>query len=168
MCDHHRMPRRHFLGLIPGMVLAVSGCSQQTTGPVEIKWGRDTCDYCGMVIDEPRFAAQLRGGANRKVYKFDDLGDAVLFLVKQDWANDPATEFWVGGLEIAKGQWLDGLKAFYLSGQRSPMAHGFGAVADQREGTVDFTRMKGMVVARGSTSRCEPTSNAEGGTENRG
>jgi nitrous oxide reductase accessory protein NosL len=162
------MPRRHFLGLIPGMALAVSGCSQQTTGPVEIKWGRDTCDYCGMVIDEPRFAAQLRGGANRKVYKFDDLGDAVLFLVKQDWANDPATEFWVGGLEIAKGQWLDGLKAFYLSGQRSPMAHGFGAVADQREGTVDFTRMKGMVVARGSTSRCEPTSNAEGGTENRG
>ncbi|MDO8607977.1 MAG: hypothetical protein Q7R40_15695 [Phaeospirillum sp.] len=153
MCDH-RMSRRHFIGLVPGFALAASGCGQQTTGPVEVKWGRDTCDYCGMIVDDPHYAAQVRGGANRKVYKFDDLGDGILFLAKQSWVADSATEFWVGGLET--GQWLDGTKAFYVGGLRTPMAHGFGAVATPRDGALDFAGLKAAILAKGSTSRCEP------------
>ncbi|TAN55196.1 MAG: hypothetical protein EPN20_20640 [Magnetospirillum sp.] len=153
MCSH-RMSRRHFIGLVPGLALVASGCGQKTTGPAEIKWGRDTCDYCGMIVDDPHFAAQVRGGANHKVYKFDDLGDGILFLAKQSWAAEPATEFWVGGLET--GQWLDGTKAFYVGGQRTPMAHGFGAVATARDGGLDFAGLKSAILAKGSTSRCEP------------
>jgi copper chaperone NosL len=158
MCKHH-MSRRRFIGLVPGLVLVASGCGQPTSGPVEVKWGRDTCDYCGMVIDEPRFAAQLRAGPTRKVYKFDDLGDAVLFLAKQDWADHPDNEVWVGDMD--SGKWIDGLKAFYLGGQRTPMAHGFGALSVSREGTQDYTRTKGAILRKGSTSRCEPTENPE-------
>jgi len=153
MCDHS-LSRRRFVGLVPGLVLAVSGCGQSSTGPVEVKWGRDACEYCGMIIDEPRFATQLRGGVSRKAYKFDDPGDAVLFLAKQAWANDPAAEVWVGGLET--GQWMDGRKAFWIAGQRSPMGHGFGAVADSRPGSLDFAGFRAAILARGSTSRCEP------------
>lgn len=153
MCDH-RISRRHFLGLVPGLALVASGCGQSNTGPGEIKWGRDTCEYCGMIIDDPHFAAQIRGGANHKLYKFDDLGDGVLFLVKQGWASDPATEFWVGGLET--GQWLDGTKAYYIGGQRTPMAHGYGALAVPRDGGLDFAALKVAILAKGSTSRCEP------------
>ncbi len=159
MCDH-RISRRHVLALIPGLALAASGCGQKTTGPGEIKWGRDTCDYCGMIVDDPHFAAQLRGGPGHKAYKFDDLGDAVLFLVKQGWASDPATEFWVGGLET--GQWMDGFKAFYVGGQRTPMAHGFGAVAAPRAGALDFAALKVAILAKGSTSRCEPSGQSGG------
>ena len=153
MCDHS-IRRRHFLGLVPGLVLAVSGCGPSGSGPAEIKWGRETCDYCGMIIDDPHFAAQVRGGPNRKAYKFDDLGVAVLFMVKQSWGDEPATEFWVGGLET--GQWLDGRKAYYLGGQRTPMAHGFGALAEPRSGALDFAALKVAILAKGSTSRCEP------------
>ena len=153
MCDH-RISRRHLLALMPGLALAVSGCGQKSSGPGDIKWGRDTCDYCGMIIDDPHFAAELRGGPNRKLYKFDDIGDAVLFLAKQGWAAEPAAEFWVGGLET--GQWLDGDTAFYVGGQRTPMAHGFGAVATARPGALDVVALKAAILAKGSTSRCEP------------
>ena len=134
MCDH-RMSRRRFVGMVPGLALVAAGCGQPSSGPGEIKWGRDTCDYCGMIIDDAHFAAELRGGANRKVYKFDDLGDAILFLTKQNWPAEPAPEFWVGGLET--GQWLDGFKAFYVGGQRTPMAHGYGRW--RRRGTAPWT-----------------------------
>ncbi|MBI3446023.1 MAG: nitrous oxide reductase accessory protein NosL [Magnetospirillum sp.] len=149
------MSRRRFVALVPGMVLAVSACGQSASGPAEIKWGRETCDYCGMIIDDPRFAAQVRGGPKGKVFKFDDLGDAVLFLAKQSWADDPATEFWVGSMESEK--WLDGRKAFYVDGQHTPMAHGYGAVAGARAGAVEYAAMKNAVLAKGSTSRCEPS-----------
>lgn len=154
MCDH-QISRRRFVGLVPGLVLAVSGCGEQTTGPAEVKWGRDACEYCGMIVDDPHFATQVRGGPKRKAHKFDDPGDAVLFLAKQDWRDDPAIEFWVGGLET--GQWLDARKAFWVGGQRSPMAHGFGAVAEQRPGSLDFAAFTAAILAKGSTSRCEPT-----------
>jgi len=158
MCQHHGqthdVSRRRFLALVPGMVLAVSACGQSSTGPAEIKWGRETCEYCGMIIDDPHFAAQVRG-ADHKVHKFDDLGDAVLWMAKQGWADDASVEFWVGGVET--GQWLDGRKAFYIDGQHTPMAHGYGALDTGRSGTVDYTAMKTAVLARGSTSRCEPS-----------
>jgi copper chaperone NosL len=154
MCEHHAMSRRRFLALVPGLAIAVSACGQQTTGPVEIKWGRETCEYCGMIIDDPRFAAQVRG-KDGKVRKFDDLGDGVLWMAKQGWADDSAVEFWVGGVESEK--WIDGRKAFYIDGQHTPMAHGFGALDQGRGGAVDYNAMKNAVLARGSTSRCEPS-----------
>lgn len=154
MCEHHGLNRRSFMALVPGMVLAISACSEKTTGPAEVKWGRETCEYCGMIIDDPHFAAQLRGGTDRRAHKFDDLGDAVLYMAKQGWADDPSVEFWVGGAET--GQWTDGRKAFYASGYHTPMGHGFGAVEAGKAGAIDFAAMKDAVLAKGSTSRCEP------------
>jgi nitrous oxide reductase accessory protein NosL len=162
MCRHPQISRRRFALMVPGLALVASGlasgCAEQTTGPAEIKWGRDHCDYCGMIIDDARFATQLRGGPKRKLFKFDDPGDAVLFLAKQDWRDDPATEIWVGSLET--GQWLDARKAFWIDGQRSPMAHGYGAIAQSRPGSLDFTAFAAAIRAKGSTTRCEP---GEGG-----
>ena len=57
--------RRHFLTLTGGLLLApLAGCGKQghwPEGMAEIKWDRDTCARCNMVISDPRFAAELRG-----------------------------------------------------------------------------------------------------------
>jgi hypothetical protein len=155
MCSCNGLNRRRFLGLLPGLAAMASlpACFDKGTGPAEIRWGKEYCAYCGMIIDDPRYAAQIRGGANRKLSKFDDLGDAVLWLAKQPFADDPATEFWVGDVE--KSVWLDGRTAWYLSGRKSPMAHNFGAVPDARPGTISFADLKKVILERGSTSRCE-------------
>ena len=34
---------------------------------VEIKWDRDTCVVCNMVISDRRFAGEMRGGPNKTV-----------------------------------------------------------------------------------------------------
>ena len=156
MCEHHSPGRRRFLALVPGLAIAVSvsACGQPSSGPVEIKWGRETCEYCGLIIDDPNFAAQVRG-KDGKVRKFDDLGDAVLWMAKEGWADDPAVEFWVGGVET--GKWLDGRKARYTDGHHTPMAHGFGAVEASSPAAIDYGAMKTQVLTRGSTSRCEPS-----------
>lgn len=153
MCTNHG--RRQLLGLIPGLAvtLALGACSDKGTGPAAVRWGKEYCDYCGMIVDDPRFAAQVRGGPGAKVWKFDDLGDGVLWLAKQSWAAEPATEFWVGDVE--KGVWLDGRVAFYLQGKKSPMGHNLGAIPDKRPGALSFAEMRQLVAERGSTSRCE-------------
>ncbi|WP_254434867.1 nitrous oxide reductase accessory protein NosL [Magnetospirillum sp. UT-4] len=146
------MSRRFFIGLAPGLVLTLAGCGEDRTGPVSVRWGKEYCEYCGMIVDDPRYAAQVRAKGGR-AKKFDDLGDAVLWLARQPFAEDPATEFWVGDCE--KGVWLDGRMAWYLEGRKSPMGHNFGAVPDGRAGAVDFAAFRRTILERGSTSRCE-------------
>lgn len=154
MCTHH-VTRRHVLGLVPGaaLTLALGGCLDKGTGPVAVKWGKEYCDYCGMIVDDPRFAAEIREKAGAKAWKFDDLGDGVLFLAKQAWANSPDIEFWVGDVE--KGTWIDGRTAWYRTGFKSPMGHGLGATPDRRDGAMSFADMRVHVASKGSTSRCE-------------
>jgi copper chaperone NosL len=98
--------------------------------PPEIAYGRDTCEQCGMVISEPRFACAtvLEDGT---VHKFDDIGDLVMYhfdrpdqRVRAYFAHDYTTEAWIRAE-----------KAFFVHGDRikSPMGSGliaFGAEAD--------------------------------------
>lgn len=157
MCN--RCSRRQFL-LSFGALLALpalSGCKEET-GPVKVRWGREFCAFCGMIVDDPRFAGQIRGGPKRKVWLFDDFGDGVLWLSQQDFRDDPATEFWVG--DSRTGQWLDAKKAFYLSGQKSPMAHNFGAIALREEGALTYDEMAALVLERGAANLCITPTNS--------
>ncbi len=136
----------------------LAGCfGDPETGPVEIRYGRDTCDYCRMIISDPRYAAQIRGGERHKAFKFDDIGDAVHFLHMQDWKADPKVEFWVMNSEDAQ-TWLDARKAFFLRGQPTPMDYGYAAVSEKRDGTVSFAEMSKTVIGVGPSSRCLPGS----------
>lgn len=150
-----QLNRRQLLRLVPGLVIAGSlgACFDKGTGPVAVRWGKEYCDYCGMIVDDPRFAAQVREKPGAKAWKFDDLGDGVLWLAKQSWANDPNVEFWVGDVE--KGVWLDGRNAWFMEGHKSPMGHNLGAVPAQRPGAMSFAQMRTLVTGKGSTSRCE-------------
>lgn len=145
--------RRELLALVPaGIAFTVlPGCSK-ATGPADVRWGKEACAYCGMLVDDPRYAAQIRD-PNGKVFKFDDTGDAVLWLAGQSFANDPAAEFWVGDSE--NRGWLDARTAWYRTGLHTPMAHGFGAVAKGGDGLVSFAEMSAAILMKGSTTRCD-------------
>ena len=150
--------RRAIMALIAALLAVISsgGCSDEpATGPVPIHYGRDTCDLCRMIISDPRFASQIRGGPGHKAYKFDDIGDALVFLDRQTWKDDPNVEFWVMDVETGK-TWLDARKAHYMSGMQSPMAHGFGAYPEPRPGSIDFETMRTQAAKRASNLYCRP------------
>lgn len=131
------------------------GCTPQSEGPEDIRYGREKCHICGMIISEAAYASEIRGGADKALYKFDDIGDAVNWLVEQNWKDDPGIEFWVMNAENGS-QWLDAREVWYRSGVVSPMDYGFAAIPAQEAGAVSFEVMKKAVIARGLTSRCLP------------
>ena len=91
------------------LILLVAGCSQQAdTGPVEVRWDRENCERCAMAVGDRNYSAQVRGGAvetKTRVYKFDDIGCAVIWLDKQAWKDDSRTEIWV--TDYRSGDWID-------------------------------------------------------------
>lgn len=147
--------RRDFLLLSAGVLLAGCGRKQHwPEGMAEIKWDRDTCVRCNMVISDRRFAAELRGGEKDTVFKFDDIGCLVFWLrdkaAQYPWMAAPATRMWVAdSTDMSGATWLDPRTAYYLGGRLSPMGYNFAAVRDAASGTLTFAAMREQVLAKG-------------------
>jgi nitrous oxide reductase accessory protein NosL len=147
------MRRRKFLELgilwLSGFSLSSCTAPSLPDGVVPIRWDRDKCDHCGMMISDYRFAAQARGGPKDETLRFDDIGCAVLALARRPWGEDPATRVWVA--DIASRQdavsWLDARRARYLPGRSSPMGYDLGATTEPRAGGVDYEEMRRRVAA---------------------
>jgi len=138
------MPR----GLLMSAALLLAACSGDPgTGPVEVKWDRDTCARCNMVLSDRQHAAEVRyvpgDGAHSQVKKFDDLGCALLWLDQQPWREQPGVEIWV--TDYRDGRWLDARGAYYVTGRLTPMQYGLGAQAEPMSGTLDFAQARAHV-----------------------
>ena len=157
MCEP--LDRRHFLARVGAAGLALtplagllSACGKNALpeGMVEIKWDRDACARCSMIISDRRFAAQLKGGPKGESFKFDDVGCAIVWLGKQPWGADPATRIWVtDSTDQTGGRWLDARKALYVGGKTSPMAYNFAAVSLPQPGSLPFEDVRQHVLAKG-------------------
>ncbi len=126
-------------GLFLLALLSVACSGGPETGPGEIRWDRHTCARCSMVISERQHAAQVRGGpadGPRRLFLFDDIGCAVVWLEAQSWGQDPGVEIWVAAHE--GGTWLDARTASYATGVRTPMDYALGARVEAGEGSIDF------------------------------
>ena len=114
-------------------------CDKNETGPVEVKWDRDACERCRMVLSDRMHSAQIRGGPKdrkAKVYKFDDIGGAILWLQDKSWKDNMSTEIWVN--DHRNGHWLDARKVWFIKGQITPMEFGLGAQDIQSEETMSY------------------------------
>ena len=94
-----------------------------------------------MVLSDRKFAAQIRvppeeGKKRSRVYKFDDIGCAVLWLDQQHWQAGPAVEIWV--VDRRDGQWIDARTAYYVPVQNTPMEYGLGAQREPVPGALSF------------------------------
>lgn len=154
------MHRRDFLrSALGGLVFVgagLPGCGKASVWPdgmVEIKWDRDTCARCRMVISDRRFAVEMRGGPKNEPLKFDDIGCAVIWAKDLAWAEDPKTRIWVassiGQAPDGAPIWLDARQARYLGGKSSPMGYGFGAIESADAAALDYAAMRAQVFAEG-------------------
>jgi len=128
-----------FLGLLMVSFLLTACSGQDTTGPGEVRWDREVCTRCGMAISDRNGAAEVRGGPagqGTRLYKFDDLGCAVIWLDGQSWRDDPRTGIWV--MDHRDGTWIDARSASYVTGVHSAMGYGLGAQREAAAGGMNF------------------------------
>lgn len=161
MCQHSR---RSFLSrlAVGGFALtplaaALTACGKSgwPEGMADIKWDRDTCVRCSMVISDRRFAAELRGGPKDTIFKFDDPGCLAFWLRDKakdyPWMAEAATRIWVADYTSKPDNlvWLDARKAHYEGGKHSPMGYGYAAYSLPQPGSLDFAGMREHVVLKG-------------------
>ena len=161
MCNRHR---RDFIGrlgvgglLLTPLAVALSGCKKGNWPEemVEIKWDRDTCVVCNMVISDRRFAGEMRGGPNKTVFKFDDPGCMAIWLKekaeKYPWLADAGTRMWVADYNSKSRDemiWHDPRKVRYIT-RTSPMGYNYAAAADSATDSVSFEEMRQQTLAKG-------------------
>lgn len=153
--------RRRFLGLfaLTPIAAALAACGDKGDWPEgmhPVKWDRDTCVRCNMVISDRRFAAEMRGGEKNTVFKFDDIGCLVFWLrdkaAQFPWMSEPATRLWVAeysGDAGAPVRWLDPRAAHFIAGRISPMGYNMAAVPAARPDSVDYEAMRRYILAFG-------------------
>ena len=133
-----------FFVLISAIIL--SACSETDTGPVEVKWDRDVCERCRMMLSDRYHSAQIRGGEKAKVYKFDDIGGAILWIQDKSWKDDEKTEIWVN--DHRTGNWIDARKAWYVTGQSTPMEFGLGAQREEPVSGMTYAQAEAYIIER--------------------
>lgn len=126
------------------IAVLISACSAEPeTGPKEVKWDRDSCERCRMVLSDPHFAAEVRyfpDGKRSRVAKFDDIGCAALWLEEQPWKADIKTELWVA--DHRTKEWIDARTATYVSKKTTPMEYGLGAQSEAVAGGLNFEQAR--------------------------
>jgi len=109
----------------------LSGCgeSRKKGEAAKVHWDRDMCERCKMVVSERKYAAEIVNPENNKVYYFDDLGCAVLWLKEEKipWAD--RAKIWV--TDAKTGEWLDARTAKYTDDSITPMAYGIAAFSEK-------------------------------------
>ena len=124
---------------ILSLVVVLSACGEDQTGAANVKWDRDVCERCQMMLSDRDFSAQVRifpEGKRSRVYKFDDLGCAVLWLATKEFNNDPTTQIWVNDYKTKN--WIDAKSAWYVKDLTTPMNYGLGAQIDQVDGALNY------------------------------
>lgn len=122
-------------------------------GLTRIRWDRESCTQCQMVLSDRRFAVQVQGGPGDGHWNFDDIGCAVLWLQARNWPANPEPVIWVAALDSrGEPRWLDARRAIYLSGHTSPMGHNFGAIDTPQAGGIGFAAMRAQVLLPGNSA----------------
>lgn len=121
------MKKFNFLFLLMFLpFVGFTGCEKKPVGEVEpMHWDRDMCERCKMAISERKFAVQVINPQNGRVYKFDDIGCALLWMDEEKIPWKEKAIIWI--TDAKSGKWINARTALYADGAITPMAFGFGA-----------------------------------------
>jgi copper chaperone NosL len=131
------------LGKTQHMVVIKEGNLKQV--PLEIELHKYQDSYCGMIIDDLKYASQVVA-PDGKTWFFHDHGDFVLWLENKPFKE--SAKVWVMSRDTHK--WIDGKKAYYSRDEVTPMGFGFGAYENKKKGLIGFDEMQ-LFTLRGET-----------------
>jgi nitrous oxide reductase accessory protein NosL len=150
-------------GLALAMVLALmlGGCSKKSydNEAAKMHWDRDMCERCKMAISERKYAVQVIDPTTHKVYKFDDIGCAVLWFDEEHIPWKDQAKIWI--TDAKTGEWIDARTAKYTDDSITPMAYGFAAFTDKTfpkghmEHTYDYAVEKIFAIEKLNTQKLE-------------
>jgi nitrous oxide reductase accessory protein NosL len=150
-------------GLALAMVLALTlgGCSKKSydNAAAKMHWDRDMCERCKMAISERKYAVQVIDPTTHKVYKFDDIGCAVLWFDEEHIPWKDQAKIWI--TDAKTGEWIDARMAKYTDDSITPMAYGFAAFTDKTfpkghmERTYDYVVEKIFAIEKLNTQKLE-------------
>lgn len=128
------MKRYVWLLILLTVLLTLAGCAVRSVAPVAptIHFGEDMCSDCGMIINEPRFAAAYaaqQGEGSYQTFIFDDIGDMLRHM--QQNMTLAGVGWWVHDYDSE--EWIDAATAFYVVSDqiKTPMNHGIVAFAQE-------------------------------------
>jgi copper chaperone NosL len=134
---------------LPALVLAlavvIGACATaEAAGPPDIKYGRDICTQCGMIVSEEKFAAAYTTPQGEKL-TFDDTGDLLLYQRTTGHAIDPI-EAWVHDFETEA--WVTVADAFFVptASVKTPMGHGLISFSDEARANAFASDVDGEVI----------------------
>ncbi|MDR7544841.1 MAG: hypothetical protein QN120_11405 [Armatimonadota bacterium] len=104
---------------------ALLGRAPVEVGPPTIRYGRDRCDACGMIISDPRYAAAAWSGASAS--RYDDIG-CLIGRMGQALASGKAAAY---VHDASSQEWLEAESAVFVRSPavHTPMASGIAAYA---------------------------------------
>ena len=137
--------------IVLGLLFGFSGCERELSTELQpVHWDRDMCERCKMVVSDRHHALQVINPKDAHSYMFDDLGCMVLWFhnEKIPWASQAV--IWI--TDATSGAWIDARKAFYDSGNITPMAYGFAAHAkrsdiDKNKKVLTFSEVSQTIIA---------------------
>lgn len=112
--------------LVMGLAFfSLTGCdSKKGSNEVqEVHWDRDMCERCKMVVSDRHHTVQVIHPTTHKAQMFDDLGCAVLWFNEEKITWKDQAIMWI--TDAQSGEWIDARKAYYDTGNITPMAFGF-------------------------------------------
>lgn len=124
------------------VALLLSACSSPK--PATLVIGGDTCAFCGMMVSDPRFAAQVVTKTG-KTYMFDAIECFIAFLAEDTVPADQIHSTWVANFD-QPDQWLPAAEAYYLQAidLHSPMGANLMAFRTQAALDTAKAEVRGM------------------------
>lgn len=130
--------------LLVSVLMALTACQgpDLLENPPEIRYGEDICIECGMIIDDPRFAAAYVT-TNEEVRLFDDIGDMLAYDTKE---QENVHAFWVH--DFVSEEWMHAAEASFVLQQDVITPMSWGVIAFKSAAAAeDFRREHGGTIA---------------------
>ena len=120
------MKKFKLLLFLSSIVFLFVACEKKISdGLAKIRWDKDSCERCVMVMSEKGFAVQIENPTSKQKHKFDDIGCAVLWFKEhnQNWFKE--SKIWVKDQKSL--DWIDARSALWTYGNITPMNYGLAA-----------------------------------------